>query len=467
MNFISLFLLFMLFQSNIFAQGVVVKPKSSQTPATPNTQKPAEKTKVLQLKVSEGVEFEGHNYVDLGLPSGTLWATRNIGADQIEDIGDFFTWGATMPGFYGFGSYIWQKSTLYYYTKYCNQPKQGHFDNNTELDPEDDAATMNWGLEWCIPSREQFQELIDNRLTTCSAYRLNGVSGCLIISKNNGKSVFFPFGGCTNSAYKNDGFYWSCSLDSSEGQHSNEYAHCCFLSSLNSKGYASCIVQQRHNGLNIRPVRNRSKLKIHPSISQGNNSDGHLGVDLALPSGTIWATCNIGAKEPVNQGYLFAWGDTIGYTYSEHEFGWSTYSLCDSSSFKQKKYCSAIGWGIVDNKIILDPEDDAADKIWGNGWTMPTVSQAEELMSDKFTTRVWTTECLVYGLKITSKKNGNSIFLPATGPAGNLSRQGYYWVNSRGKMNDHAFCFFFNTETSSTTQDQRYRGHCIRPVYTK
>lgn len=129
----------------------------------------------------------GHEYVDLGLPSGTLWATMNIGASSPEDYGDYFSWGDTSPkNYYDWSTCNWCDG-VFSFTKYNDT------DGKTELDPEDDAATANWGAMWHMPSKEQIIELIDN--CTCLWTEKNGVKGQLLISKINGASLFFPAGG--------------------------------------------------------------------------------------------------------------------------------------------------------------------------------------------------------------------------------------------------------------------------------
>ncbi len=159
-----------------------------------------------------------HGYVDLGLPSGTLWATCNVGADTPEDFGDYFAWGETAPkDFYGwknyqYGNYV---NGNFEMTKYCTEPNwglNGFVDNLAVLEPCDDAATANWGVDWRMPTKEDWDELY--RKTTCMWTTQNGVEGrCL--TGINGNSVFLPATGffldgeliCPGL-----GIYWSSSL---------------------------------------------------------------------------------------------------------------------------------------------------------------------------------------------------------------------------------------------------------------
>ena len=106
-----------------------------------------------------------HEWVDLGLPSGTLWATCNVGADNPEDYGDYFAWGETEPKvIYNWSTYKWCNGSVNTMTKYCTDSGYGTVDNKTELDPADDAATVNWGTSWRMPTLEQLDEL----LTKCT-----------------------------------------------------------------------------------------------------------------------------------------------------------------------------------------------------------------------------------------------------------------------------------------------------------
>ena len=159
-----------------------------------------------------------HAYVDLGLPSGLLWATCNIGADAPEDYGFYFAWGETQPkDNYDWNTYQYCNGSSSTLTKYCNKSNYGYngfTDNLTTLLPEDDAATANWGSDWRMPTKEEFQELYNN--TTVTWTTQNGVNGRLFTASN-GNSLFLPAAGCRYDGSLNDvgsyGYYWSSSLD--------------------------------------------------------------------------------------------------------------------------------------------------------------------------------------------------------------------------------------------------------------
>ncbi len=168
-------------------------------------------TAVLTVIVITSTVEDGHEYVDLGLPSGTLWATCNVGADSPEEYGDYFAWGETEPKYdYDWSTYKWCNGSENTLTKYCTDSSFGTVDNKTELEPEDDAAYVNWGLSWRIPTVEQIQELYDN--CTSQWTTRNGVNGRLVTGPN-GKTLFLPAAGVR----RNDsldyagsyGYYWS------------------------------------------------------------------------------------------------------------------------------------------------------------------------------------------------------------------------------------------------------------------
>lgn len=140
-------------------------------------------------------------------------------------------------------------------------------------------------------------------------------------------------------------------------------------------------------------------------------------IDLGLPSGTLWASCNIGANSPEEYGDFFAWGETE----TKEDYSWSTYSLCEGSKNSLTKYTS------TDNLLELLPEDDAASTIWDVSCKMPSYEQIEELINSEYTTSEWTELNGVNGMKITSKRNGNSIFLPA---------QRDYWTREKSRDSD-------------------------------
>lgn len=161
---------------------------------------------------------DGHEWIDLGLPSGTLWATMNVGANRPEDYGDYFAWGETKAkDEYNWATYKWCNGTTESATKYCNDSSYGTVDNKNELDPEDDAATANWGSNWQMPSLDQLEEL----RTECNWKwtSRNGVKGYVVTSKSNKASLFLPTAGeyCNSNIVEagTKGSYWSRTVSES------------------------------------------------------------------------------------------------------------------------------------------------------------------------------------------------------------------------------------------------------------
>ena len=201
-----------------------------------------------------------------------------------------------------------------------------------------------------------------------------------------------------------------------------------------------------------------------------NDPDSHEYVDLGLPSGTLWATCNIGADNPEDYGDYFAWGETSGYKSGKTTFNWSTYKYCNGSYTTMTKYCNKSGYGTVDNKTELELSDDAAYVNWGANWRMPSDDQFTELINSSYTTSTWTTQNGVYGRKITSKSNGNSLFLPAAGYRSGTSltdagSYGDYWSRTLDTSFPYlAYCLYSDSSGIRTGDGSRYIGFSVRPV---
>ena len=134
----------------------------------------------------------GHEYVDLGL--SVKWATMNVGATSPEEYGYYFAWGETEPkDYYHSSTYKWCNGSYNNLTKYCIDSDFGTVDNKTVLDLADDAAHINWGGAWRMPTVEEQQELLNNCTWTWTTQ--NGVNGYLVTSKKNGNSFFLACSG--------------------------------------------------------------------------------------------------------------------------------------------------------------------------------------------------------------------------------------------------------------------------------
>ncbi len=191
-------------------------------------------------------------------------------------------------------------------------------------------------------------------------------------------------------------------------------------------------------------------------------------VDLGLPSGLYWASCNIGATTPEGYGDYFAWGETETKDY----YAWSTYKYTNDGYGKMTKYCNDASHGdngFTDNKTVLEQEDDAAAANWGNAWRMPTDAEWAELLEQ--CTWEWIKYSQdTFGYVVTSKTNGNSIFLPAAGYLADDSRynagmRGNYWSSSLDETTaSYAQYIDFNSSKQERTQYGRFYGRSIRAV---
>lgn len=413
---------------------------------------------------------ETHDFVDLDLPSGTLWATCNVGATTPEGRGFHFAWGETTPkSSYDWSNYNYCKGNFNQLTKYCVHSKIGYNgfkDNLTVLLAEDDAATTNWGIDWCTPGIAEWDELIDN--TDSKWTTLNGVNGRLFTA-NNGKSLFLPASGQRSNydqsigcPYGKDqyGGYWSSTLNT------NAPYEPCFFDFYNPDYYGSSL-PNRCTGLSVRPIRSNKKT---PTIHQEEflTVEGHECVDLGLPSGTLWATFNVGAETPTDFGYYYAWGETQ----PKNSYSWSNYKHCKAkgSIFQFTKYCNNgdRGYdGFTDNLSTLHSVDDAATVNWGGGWRTPTITEWQELLEN--TRSATTTQNGVSGI-LFQAKNGNKVFLPAAGAKDNeissVGCYGDYWSNSLSTI-DRAYDYHFRLDEHPTPLSYRNRGLSVRPVHSR
>ena len=198
--------------------------------------------------------------------------------------------------------------------------------------------------------------------------------------------------------------------------------------------------------------------------STSGTENGYEWVDLGLPSGLKWATCNVGATSPEGYGDYFAWGETS----PKSNYAWSTYKYCNGSKTTLTKYNTDSDYGTVDNKTTLELSDDAARVNWGGKWRMPTRAEQDELRNN--CTWTWTTQNGINGCKVTSKTNGNCIFLPAAGYRGGTSvydvgSRGYYWSSSLGEYYpNNAYYLYFGSGDVDWGGNYRHYGRTVRAV---
>ena len=211
-----------------------------------------------------------------------------------------------------------------------------------------------------------------------------------------------------------------------------------------------------------------SKIQNEPNNKPDSEDNVYEYVDLGLS--VNWATFNIGATKPEEFGDYYAWGETETKT----DYSWESYKWCNGSANTLTKYCDNSEYGNIDNKYLLDPDDDVAHVKWGGKWYMPTIEEIGELM-DKCS---WILETRgnIEGLKVTGP-NGKSIFLPSAGFYSGTeliesemfenSNEGYIWSSNRGN-NNFSHCFFYSgadgRDMLCSNTCYRYLGFPVRPV---
>ena len=405
----------------------------------------AEFAKLLaQLKTAAGIGGSTDNveYVDLGLPSGNLWATCNLGASAPEAYGDYYAWGETKPKQeYTYLNHKWYKegAPSLGFTKYNNE------DGKLTLEDEDDAVIQNLGNGWRTPTLADFRELTNKKLTTIKKTTLNGVAGYQITSKKNGKSIFIPFAG-----FKRD------KPQTREISADEEVAVCMTnLRRIDNMVYNAWTFafqndrigrygKLRPDGISIRPVKG-------PGVPVPNNC-----VDLGLASGLLWAKCNMGTTDPTKPGDYYAWGETeTKKKYAEN------YKFYGKSSIKD----GVIKYNRRDGKMVLELEDDAANVVLGVGYRIPTKEDWKELLdeckweAETFTAPIeWdpSQKKFIKLWKVTGP-NGNSIILPNSN--GYKFEKGYekedytfYTTSTLRPRNEPLFYDYLNDMTAWTVR---------------
>ncbi len=329
-----------------------------------------------------------HEYVDLGLPSGTLWATCNVGAKKPSDYGYYICWGETSPkSNYGQNSGKWHDKDIS--TLKALQVIDQYFN----LTPQYDAATVLWGDEWRIPTGEEIDEL----LRYCKQEWIPedgrfGVCGIKFSSNTNKNSIFLPCAGMIRDNVETmigtRGYYMG---STSKGGSSVD-----LYLSQESVNLGSRFVSQ---GITIRPVRKRAN--DNPFIDPNDTIiNGHAYVDLGLPSGTLWSALNMGADSIQKVGNLYMWGLSFAGVPEDDGTVWKGVSL-------EK----LIEYGVTDSTGTILPDRDAATRNWGGMWRMPTHEECLELYDN--CTKDTTTINGVSVWKLTGR-NGKSLYFPVT-----------------------------------------------------
>jgi len=364
---------------------------------------------------SEEPECPVAEAVDLGLPSGTKWASWNVGATKPEDYGGYYSWGETEEKeVYDWTNYQFSDGAYYHQSYY------EHIGDDID-GTEYDVATVKWGGSWRMPSVDQYNELRNNCTMTWT--QQNEVNG-LLITGPNGASIFMPAGGVKWDYLGHEGEsgnYWTSTLHSVSDE-TTTYIHQAYIFQFTSSGFVRADYPiLRNYGATVRAV-------ICPE-QESQECPVAEAIDLGLPSGTKWASWNIGATKPEEFGGYYAWGETETKDVYNHD----TYiyaSRIDEDGDGQYEG----GYVIQDiGTNIAGTQYDVAHVKWGDSWRMPSYYQFDELM--KHCTWTWTTKNGVEGHLVTGP-NGKAIFLPAAGQLYNdgyimsPGTYGFYWSST-------------------------------------
>ena len=420
--------------------------------------------------------INGYDYVDLGL--SVKWATCNIGAGTIENSGDYYAWQETTPV-----SPLTHINYDYFFNP-CSP------DNN--LSSVYDAATVNLGANWRMPTWEEMDELCRNcDWSWADNFQSTGVAGCIIKSRVNNKSIFLPASGYINInnqlAENSKGFYWS-----SYAGPGDLWSGFC-TGAMNLTFYQGGIAYggnsgttDRSCGLPIRAVVGTPNNYIPEGpfpldeietgiqgFSVSGTKNGMTYVDLGLPSRTLWATYNIGATAPREYGDFYAWGEIAPkeiYTDTNYIFYDGVYFSGTNYWTRFSKYTWYEGHhGTVDGKLKLEPEDDAATQNIGANWSMPTKTQFEELAKYVY----WIQDGTA-GWIGTSKINGYTIYIPSAGweynTVPNTHMSAWYWscdlMEPSPNNSDYYSYMLTNSPQSGleTHDTRRVQGLSVRGV---
>lgn len=465
--------------------------------------------------------------VDLGL--SIKWADMNLGSQKNTDPGYYFAWGETNnKSSYSWRNYKYGKGN-YAISKYCLDSKYGTVDNDSVLDVADDAVSYHLGEDWRMPTAQEFMELIDN----CTWQKMPGgfYRGYSKVEGFTDKYIDIAFNGYyLNDDLKYDSDRQSVALwTSSTGVASAGKAFSCFCSESSSEAFS--VLFDRCTGLPVRPVTSiresditgfvisRESVTLAPdeitlidhTVSVGSRTTDVFTVDwkssdtciavvdsfgvvkgvsqgvatitasigdhkvqcrvtvinpvpeyVDLGLSTRWATFNLGASVPEGSGCYFAWGETS----PKEIYSWETYKYYDN---KILKYNYDPYYGVADNKMYLDPSDDAATGIWGTGWSMPSY----EMIIELYEKCEWTETELngVKGFRVRSTVPGyesKSIFIPCSGYCYDnfiyhFNNYGFYWSNELS-IEYWSFLLFVYDDNTEEIDWQRCLGLTVRPV---
>ena len=446
-------------------------------------------------------------WIDLGLPSGKLWADRNVDANAEYEVGSYYSWGETELWYTAIeGNTVTMKSDEYSQFNWSEYAAKSNMksilSNLTGTYARYDVARLLYGSDCHIPSDNEYWELANNCYWKyVSSYDGQSVEGYMIFKAKDdadkGKytlenpiytpvatynesdtHIFLPYSGFITkktvrsgniddgAAGKNVCYY----LTSTTGQvaltspHAGEAGYERFAVGTSSPTIATV---PRHAGMPVRAVKQKQKTIEYVEIG-----------------GLKWATMNLGATKPEEPGLYFAWGDvagqyaaTTGTGAFSKSYEWKTTPFNNRNSTYQSTWFSNNQSLWITDDATLKPDYDAANVLIGGGWRMPTKEDLDNLLSNVNREKVTDYNGTgVTGWICTSKTDATkAIFLPATGfgsgtGLSNASAYGCYWsstlaVSNKGNAERLSLGEIQDGKEVVTGNNSRFQGRCIRPVH--
>ena len=434
-------------------------------------------------------------YVDLGLPSGVKWATFNVGATKPEEYGDYFAWGETEPKeLYDWSTYKWCDGSYNTLTKYNTDSEYGVVDNKKILESSDDVAYVNWGGNWRMPSVDEWNELLSH----CSLKweERNGVSGVVLVSVQNGNSLFLPAAGVYH--YNNglisqntEGYYRTNSLDESRGTISLGFS---YTGSINWYANDRCFGQP------VRPVYDaRGDETINEpyfSVSETQKVTFSPGNLQYHPANNEWrfapsqldyiGTANSNCSSTYN-----GWLDLFGWSTSANSFGVSTSTISNDYSG------SFVDWGT--NKIgndapntwrtltraewnyLLNTRTNSSDLrgvaqvngvngliLLPDNWVCPAGVTFNSGFHSSNGVDYYAAYQTFTDDQWSKLEAAGAVFLPAAGGRGGsdvdaVQYDGYYWSASEFKSN-YVYFLYFCSDEAGMARNFSYHGLSVRLV---
>lgn len=460
--------------------------------------------------------------VDLGL--SVQWASFNVGADGATDPGAYFAWGETQPkSDYSMATYKWAQGGGM--TKYRTHGGYGKVDNLTVLEPQDDAATKNWGAEWRTPTISEWEELSSKCRWEWTAEKTPSgetVWGYWVISPMTGNRIFLPAGqtisGAGEKILPGHGLYWSSSLsESDDSAHSWGFDGKKGSRWLSVRTGGNCVRAVTGgpvlpSGSLVVPVESlkldRTAVSIKaweavtlvvtitpetPTDSQVFWSSSDVSVATVDQTGRV-----IGSQEGKTTVTVECGGRkascivTVTDRHESVDMGVSVrWSACNLGAWSRSASGYFIAWGELGEKqtyteanykfrenrkynkpgyiMTLERADDAASNEWGGKWRIPTRTEWDELIEN--CNMSWTMEDGVPGMLLTSKINGNTLFFPASGYKSGSSKVkvgewGCYWMsNTKGwQPYEPNAIVVYRAGCGDLGEHGSYVGYMIRPV---